>query len=386
MTSRIAGAAAAESPSGARFWTAFAAGWVIYGFLFCLAALMEEEPLLHAVVGAVATVGPYALLAVVIAHRRRDLLRPEWGFFRSLALHTGIAVLYSVAGATLSGITLWAMGPLVPESLDPGGWRIWFFKVFSGLFLYALVAGFLMWTESLRRVQESRAVAAHEAVLRARAEAKALRAQFNPHFVFNTLHSLMLLVRADPTAAERAIEDVAELIRYASVLQREEVDTVPLTKELAVARRYLALEKLRLADRLQVEWRVEDEAKDHELPPFSLQTLLENAIKHGLSPTPEGGTLRVAARLEADELVLTVEDDGAGADPERVRGATGHGLGLVRQRLESLYGDAAGIRWRTAPGEGFRVTLRVPADGRARGRRAEPEETDALPLVDAGTT
>ena len=156
----------------------------------------------------------------------------------------------------------------------------------SGLFFYALLAGFLMWSESIVRVNESHAMLAREAMLRAEAESKALRAQFNPHFVFNTLHSLMLLVRAEPDAAERAIEDVAALIRYASVLQRKGVDAVALETEVDIARRYAALEKLRLQERLTVVWDIPDELGRCAIPAFSIQSLLENAVKHGISPRP----------------------------------------------------------------------------------------------------
>jgi len=244
----------------------------------------------------------------------------------------------------------------------PGGGKgvAFAYRMVNGAFLYTILAGFLMWAESIRRVHESMSVAAREATLRAQAEAKALRAQFNPHFVFNTLHSLMLLVRADPAAAERAIEDVATLIRHASVLQRQDVDLVPLDKELEVARRYLALERLRLEDRLKVVWTVEMDPADATVPPFALQTLVENAIKHGLEPRAEGGTVSIRAAVDGESLVLTVSDDGEGADPEAVAGAVNHGLHLLGRRLESLYGDKASLSWRTAPGEGFTATVRLP--------------------------
>jgi len=233
-------------------------------------------------------------------------------------------------------------------------------RVVGSLFLYAILDGFLMWAESIQRVHESRALAAREAMLRAQAEAKSLRAQFNPHFVFNTLHSLMLLVRADPATAERAIEDVAELIRYASVLQRRDVDLVPLAKELEVARRYVALEKLRLEERLRVVWEVEVEPGSVMVPAFALQTLLDNAVRHGLETRPEGGTVRVGAAAHDHLLTLTVADDGQGARPEVVAMASGHGLQLLARRLAALYGDAASVSWTTSPGEGFTATVRFP--------------------------
>jgi sensor histidine kinase YesM len=170
----------------------------------------------------------------------------------------------------------------------------------------------------------------------------------------------MLLVRADPAAAERAIEDVATLIRYASILQRAEIDVVPLTKELEVARRYLGLEQLRLEDRLRVTWAVEVEPAEVAIPSFALQTLVENAIKHGIEPRPEGGTVEIGVTRSEGVLEVVVADDGQGARPASVREAAGHGLELLERRLSNLYGEAGTLSWETAMGQGFRVTVRVP--------------------------
>lgn len=346
-------------------WTFFALGWAGYGGLVFSAVLSEGVPLWpDAVLGSALSTAPHALAAAVVVVFRHRLFRPDLSLARQLRLQLGVALAYTVVVA------------LTSEGLFRAVQLVWYpqehwfvpllFRFLNAFFLYLIVGAFLMWAEGVRRVQESRTVIAREAELRARAEARALRAQFNPHFVFNTLHSLMLLVRADPPAAERAIEDVAELIRYASILQREEIDAVPVFKEVAVAERYAALEELRLEDRLTVEWEVDEAARPCRMPAFALQTLLENAIKHGLSPRPEGGTVRVSVRREQQpeggRLRIEVTDDGEGAPPEDVEVARGRGLDLVRQRLESLYGEAARLDWETAPGEGFRVRLEMPAE------------------------
>ncbi len=343
------------------FWAVFGLAWLAYaGLYYSVATFDGEAPSVALAAALGGTLAP-AIPAVVLALRRRQLLRPERPLWRTVSLHLGAGVLYSLTMVLLLSLFLLVFplevgshGSDEPAALAVG-------RFISGLFLYAVLLGFLMWTESLERVQESRSLAAREAMLRAQAEARSLRAQFNPHFVFNTLHSLMLLVRADPAAAERAIEDVAALIRYASILQRRDVDAVPLGQELEVARRYAALEKLRLADRLHVEWAVAPGLEEYGVPALSLQTLLENAIKHGVSPRPEGGAVRVRAEVENEVMVLAVEDDGIGADPQVVTAARDGGLNLLVQRLDAVYGEAAGLRWRTAPGEGFAVTLRLPA-------------------------
>jgi two-component sensor histidine kinase len=344
------------------FWMVFSAAWLAYSGLFLSVAVFTEgTSFAWGLMLALTNAAPPALVAIPIAARRRDLLRPEWSFGRTLLVHVVVGFAYAAVTAVL--VTLFAawMGYEEPGLEGAGKLAVVASRTVLSGFLYVALAGYIMWAESIRRVHESRTLAAREAVLRAQAEAKALRAQFNPHFVFNTLHSLMLLVRADPAAAEQAIEDVATLIRYASILQRNDIDVVPLTKELEVARRYLALEQLRLEERLRVGWVVDVDATAVAIPSFSLQTLIENAIKHGIEPRPEGGVIEIAIRLRGEALEVVVADDGAGADAATVRTAEGRGLQLLQQRLETLYGDGASVRWESEPGRGFRATLRFPA-------------------------
>lgn len=373
--SRTGSSQAAATLGDRGFWGIFAAAWVAYLGLYVTAALNEQNAGLGAALGmALANTVPPAGLAVLVALRRRDLLRPERTLVRTFLVHLGVGVLFAVANAALITLCLTLFGLEEQRAWPDDALAYFALRIVGALFLYTILAGFLMWAESIRRVHESRTMAAREAMLRAQAEAKSLRAQFNPHFVFNTLHSLMLLVRADPPAAERAIEDVAELIRYASVLQRRDVDFVPLAKELEVARRYLALEKMRLEDRLRVVWEVEVEPSEVLVPAFALQTLLDNAVRHGLETKSEGGSVTVGVAARDGTLRLEVVDDGEGADPETVSGATGHGLHLLARRLEALYGDDASLSWTTAPGRGFTAEVRFPA--RSPGSAAV-EEVDA---------
>jgi LytS/YehU family sensor histidine kinase len=221
-----------------------------------------------------------------------------------------------------------------------------------------------------RYPDEEQRLLLNEQILERSARLEGARADF----VFNTLHSLMLLVREDPAAAERAIEDVATLIRYASIIQRRDIDAVSLMKELEVVRRYVDLERLRLDGRLEVSWSLDVDPAEVTIPAFALQTLVENAIKHGIEPSPAGGRVLVSARVTDRGLEIIVRDDGVGADPEGVTAASGHGLGLLRQRLESRYGPEGTLAWETRPGEGFCVTVRVPA--------TRPADEPALDVIE----
>jgi LytS/YehU family sensor histidine kinase len=144
-------------------------------------------------------------------------------------------------------------------------------------------------------------------------------------------------------------------------VNRDILDEVPLGDEWAFVRNYVELEQLRLGDRLRIVDGLDPDSLDCLIPAFTLQPLVENAVRHGIATQPQGGTLTVTSRLVGNDLVLEVKDDGAGADPEAVRRANGVGMRAVRQRLEARYGANARLAINTAPGGGFTVTVSLPA-------------------------
>jgi signal transduction histidine kinase len=371
-------------PRRRAFWGGFAAGWTVYtGLLLTFELSAQPGAFLRPLLMALVNAAPYVGLSAIVAANRDRLLRLEWSPWKTVGVHLGIGVVFAFTSAALVLGIAEATGLRSGEfASEPWAAQVVLVTV-TGLFLYLVFLGVLLWSESRHRVRESHEAAAREAVLRAQAEARALRAQFNPHFVFNTLHSLMLLVRSEPSTAERALEDVATLIRYASIIQREDLDAVPLGTEVEVARRYVGLEKLRLSERLTVKWHLDPAALRSAVPPFSVQTLVENAVKHGIEPQVRGGTISVRATESGGTVTIEVADDGGGADTVRVEAATGHGLDLLRRRFESRYGDAGDVRWTSAPDEGFEVTLRLPAEtppasrglGAIEVRREDPVST-----------
>jgi len=188
--------------------------------------------------------------------------------------------------------------------------------------------------------------------LSAAAEVRALRAQINPHFLFNALNTLADLAQKVPPL-ERAIVSLAEVFRYA--LEATQREAVTLGEELTAIDAYVALELARHGDQLRVSIEVPPRLRCIPLPPLLLQPLVENAVGHGLSPKPGGGTVRIAAVTRGDRLVLTVRDDGVGCDPSRV---TPHvGLANVRARVELAGGS---YRFESSLGVGTAVTLEVP--------------------------
>jgi len=230
----------------------------------------------------------------------------------------------------------------------------------TGLLVYAVLAGMRSVGLLAEQVRERELNAAKSESLRVRAEMEALRGQLDPHFLFNTLHSITSLVREDPLRAEEALLQFGDLLRHVITSKHDGADEVPLSEELAFIDKYLALEKLRLGDRLAVEQNYDPVARDCWIPTFTVQPLVENAIRHGIAPRREGGTLKLSARVRENRLEITVEDNGPGTEPATVIKSNGVGLGAIRQRLKLRHGDAATLTIATAPAQGFRVGISLP--------------------------
>lgn len=340
-----------------RFWLLYAAAWTPFVALYALMIMRQGAPLFGALVGSVWNITPAALLGALVwrfAERPGPSSRA-----RFLATHTVLAVAFAAiwALAILASIYIGAPRSILDEFLRNAiGWQF-----LSGLMLYAVVAGIASAAGAARRLREQEAAAARSDALRVRAELQALRAQLDPHFLFNTLHSLMALVRTDQRAAESALERLGDLLRYVLDVNRDALDEVPLGDEWAFVRNYLALEQLRLGTRLRVVERLDPDSLDCLIPTFTLEPLVENAIRHGVAPLPEGGAVTVSSRLEGEALVLEVHDDGAGAESSSVAQASGLGVRAVRQRLGARYGASARLEIETSPGAGFTVRLTMPA-------------------------
>jgi signal transduction histidine kinase len=169
------------------------------------------------------------------------------------------------------------------------------------------------------------------------ARLSSLESRVHPHFLFNTLNSISALIREDPTRAERMVERLAALLRYSLDLNSR--GTVPLHQELHIVEDYLEIEKSRLGDRLQYFIDIPTSASSVEVPPLSVQTLVENSVKYAVSPNRQGGRIELVARLDASQLVLEVIDDGPGFDASALK--PNHGLENLQERLAALF-DGAG--------------------------------------------
>lgn len=166
-------------------------------------------------------------------------------------------------------------------------------------------------------------------------ELKNLRSQLNPHFLFNSLNSIKALVDLDPVKAKTSVTTLSNLLRQSLMLGKE--NSVTLADELKVAKSYLDLEKIRFEERLQVSWEIDNSLEGFQIPPFSLQMMIENAIKHGISHLKEGGVVTVKAYKNDNEVCIEVQNSG------NLRKVVDLGVGIqnVKQRLNLLYGNEA---------------------------------------------
>jgi signal transduction histidine kinase len=189
----------------------------------------------------------------------------------------------------------------------------------------------------------------------------AMQAQVEPHFLFNTLASIDHLIETDPSRASTMQKNLIALLRASMPTMREAGDGGPrdLKRELEVIRPYLEILKVRMEDRLRTEIDVPEGLQSAEFPSMMIQTLVENAIKHGLEPKPEGGSLSVRAEVQHGKLAVTVADTGVGFGKAATAG-TGVGLANVRERLQLLYGNKASLSVRENNGGGTAVTITVP--------------------------
>lgn len=217
---------------------------------------------------------------------------------------------------------------------------------FSGLLLNFIICGLLLYYFELQRKALSPAIT--------EARLQALQARIRPHFLFNSINAVLSLLRSNPQRAETALEDMADLFR---VLMADNRDLVPLAQELSLCRQYLALEKLRLDDRLNISWQIDSMPPDALVPPLVLQPLLENAVYHGIEPLPEGGSITINIFTNRDEVHLVL------SNPYSTQSSPHNGnkmaLTNIRERL-TLHFDAEASLTSKAGNGVYEVHIVIP--------------------------
>ena len=370
---------------GLRFWLVYSLAWFPYAASYVAVFVQEGSSLPSAISDALSNVVSAAVLGVgVIWLCERlpwALSRKPWFF----PLHAGFAIVYAALWVCAVSLIFTAQVSIESAALTIRYLQSYAlqWEFFSGLMIYATLASLayvlqisVHLREEERRTKESELRAARAEALQTQTELSALRAKLNPHFLFNTLHTLMALIRDDRGEAEAAIERFSSMLRYILRRQNEagnqDVNSmqVAFADEWAFVQDYLSLERLRLGDRLNVETNIDADAFDALLPPLSLQPLIENAIKHGVAPRANGGRIVIHATMNDADLMITVDDNGSGARREEVEESRGLGLRLIAKTLSTQYEGRAEFSIETSPQQGFRVRMRIPQQDNEKFRLA----------------
>lgn len=329
-----------------QFWLQLAIGWLPMWALFTVMIVsVHALPMAASAWMALRMIGSAAVLGVGVhafaqRHPWPAPFRPSF-----VLLHVLAAMLY--AG-------LWMAAYSLIESLlhlrlaylsGPGIGRF----ALIGVWLYLSIAAVAYAQQAARRGALVQAATA-------RAQLAALHAQLHPHFLFNVLHTVVQLIPLDPGRAAQAAQELADLLRTALDERR---DQVTLATEWRFVQRYLAIEQLRFGERLQVVADLPASTLALRLPSFALQTLVENAVRHGAAPKLGSTRLCITASASRQHFRLVVSDDGVGAEAATVRASSGTGLRRLHERLACLYGSNAALDVDASP-RGVTATLRLP--------------------------
>jgi len=308
----------------------------------------------------------WALFAPLVAAgaRRVSLTRQAW-VGRGLVL-LGFGVALSLAHAALE---LTAQRAVAPQFFDGGLWSAYLGSAGSwlptNLLAFGALVGVTYASDFQDRYREQQLAASRLSAQLAQAELHALRMQLNPHFLFNAMNSVAMLVRhGEQTEAVRTIAALSDLLRL--LLDEQRPDELPLRDEVAFVRRYLEIERVRFPDRLDVEVTVDEAVLDAQVPTLILQPLVENAIRHGIARRSTAGRVAIAARRVGDGVELEVRDDGPGLAGQPRDPGLGVGLRNTEARLRQLYGDGQSFALRDASAGGAVATIRLPYHTRPR--------------------
>lgn len=304
---------------------------------------------------------PWAFLAPLVLSFNRRVRRGRPGAWRFVAGHLlGMVLVFIPYWLILRGISLvwrgftsgWHAGQLaalMPTTLNLLGGFL------NVPFVYFVI---LLGAEAMTHAQarqEDEIRTGRLARQLSDARLALLQRQLHPHFLFNALQAISTLLHRDPATADRLLVRLSDLLR--AMLDDASGQTLSLGTELDLTRKYLEIEQARFGNRLHVEWRVDESLLESQVPSLIVLPLVENAIRHGLSPKVGPGRLAIGVRSDGPFLVLTVEDDGRGATLP-LRG--GLGVGNTRERLGALYGERATLSIDTAQDAGFRARIQVP--------------------------
>jgi two-component system LytT family sensor kinase len=335
------------------FWALHTLGWSAYLITQYLGALLYEKPASYIKVILAAAASGFLLSAPL-----RYVYRRLWGRRPPVAI-AGVLLVAWLTALVWRATINYSYGVFVGDWMEAAHWYDIFTGTLSSTYLLVCWSGLYFGIKYYETLQQQREAALEASALAQEAQVKMLRYQLNPHFLFNTLNAIStLILDGQGRVANQAVGRLSEFLRH--TLDQDPMKKVTLREELAALDLYLGIEKLRFAERLRLEFDVEDAALPALVPSLILQPLIENALKHAIGPREEGGRLRIEAHTDQRTLRLVVQDDGPGL-PVGVTLGEGRGVGYrnTRERLAVLYGEHQQMAVRFAR-PGLRIEIELP--------------------------
>jgi LytS/YehU family sensor histidine kinase len=340
-------------------WTGFALFFTYQIYIFQLQSGNKIDwlnPLLTCLVWAYVWFGVTPLILYVTRRLQFHRQHPV----RSVVAHSlAAAVIFCVNSTIYVPLLRAVVGPgAAPRPLLEAIRHVILTEVHVGLVIYWLIFGITQGLEYYLRYRAGEVHAANLETRLAQAQLNALRMQLHPHFLFNTLNSVAVLMRKDIEAADRMLLQLSALLRV--TLAGNDAHEIKLRQELEILERYLEIEKIRFQDRLTVKMQIDPAALDALVPQLLFQPLVENAIRHGIAESEKGGVIEIRAERRNGTVHLQVRDNGPGAKLAAGNFSEGVGLSNSRSRLEYLYGSAGSFEVRNAEGGGVIVAAALP--------------------------
>jgi two-component system LytT family sensor kinase len=342
-------------------WSLVLAGWTIVGLGYFASLVYPTgeagSPTVgwgHLLVYSIGTAWIWALLTPVVLRLTRDASLAAGSRTRSALLYLAVAAGFFLA----SGILEWLLGMAMGMSTPKQFWVTLLSECVDTRLLAYLAIITLGWSARYFALYRTRHLHASDLETRlAKTHLQVLKMQLQPHFLFNTLNAIAELVHTDPDAADQMITRLGRLLRLS--LDHAGYQVVPLRQEADFLRVYIEIEQVRFQDRLQIVWDLASETLEAAVPTLLWQPVLENAIRHGVTPLAGRGRIVIASRREGDDLVLEIRDNGRGLPPDDAF-REGVGLRNIRERVEQLYGRRARFNLFPALGGGTLAILRFP--------------------------
>ncbi len=356
-------------------WLLIAAAWTLFGIFFASEAIVTRayagRPLNVGQTVTIWLICAYIWLAatpfILILTRRFPLDRQSW--LKNTLIHIFLSSVFAIALLSVYVvITAWI-------GLQPADRSLWanlrsqYIGTFhSEVLTYWAAVGLTHALIYYRKFREREIRASQLEAQLARAQLDALRMQLQPHFLFNTLNTISVLMKENVELANHLLLRLSDLLRLA--LRNNDTHEVTLREELEFLRNYLEIEQTRFQDRLTVRYDIDEQAEDAQVPNLILQPLVENAIRHAVAPQPGKSIVEIRAVRSNGNIEIQVVDDGPGMQPATANGK-GIGLSNTRARLDKLYGSAHSFQLSPADGRGLRVTVVLPYHTRGQNEKAD---------------